>query len=357
MYRIARQFLPRFFLFFSALLPLSAQNSWTGPVLLDEFVFDRMSLYAIGWSKSGEFAYGTVTPGENGISYWQWTILDLVEDRTLYESPRWTLLEGQTPAELWTIHPEWFPQLVRFSVTPASDFRSGGQIFEYESDSYRMVYTLDRSETENHPGGLTKHIKIDLFRNYNTAKTVYSYTPADDKDLVDDMILKGYILSPYEKRTALVTLEKRDGTDELSRWRYRIIGAHLTLGFTAVLQSGSALAEAVLNGQFYVVRMLLAEGADPDSLDSRGYPPVLVAARLNHWEILELLLRSEASGIDVRDEKGRTALHYAAESGNAPGVRLLLDAGADPDLKDQSGQTPRSLAAGSGRAETVREFR
>jgi len=357
MFRIARRLCFRVLVFLTVLQPLTAQQTWNGPVPLKEFVFDRMSLYAIGWSKEGELAYGAVTPADNGSFYWQWYILDLIEDKTLYESPRWTLLDDQTPAELWNIHPEWFPQLVRFGITPASTFTSGGQIFQHGADSYRMAYTLDRSESENHPGGLTKNIRIDLYRNFNTAKTVYSYTPGEGDSMVDDMILKGYILSPYENRTALVTLEKRTGTDEISRWNYRIIGAHLSLGFSAVQQSGSALAEAVLNGQYYVARMLLSEGADPDSLDSRGYPPVLIAARLKHWQIMELLLSSDADAVSAQDESGRTALHYAAESGDAEGVRLLLAKGADPDLKDLKGQTPRILAGLSGDKETIRAFR
>jgi len=357
MFRIARQISAGFLLFFITLMPLAAQQPWSGPVRLDDFAFDRMKLYAIGWSKEGEFAYGTVTPGEHDSFYWQWYILDLIEDKMLYESPRWTLLDGQTPSELWDLHPEWYPQLIRFKIIPATEFTSGGQIFQYNSDSYRMVYHLDRSESENHPGGETKNIRIDLYRNFNTAKTVYSYTPGDENDKVDDMILKGYVLSPYEKRTALVTLEKRVEADDTSQWRYRIIGAHLTLGFSAVLQTGSELADAVLNGQFYVTRMLLSEGADPDSLDTRGYPPVLIAARLKHWNIMALLLKSDATVVSIQDDSGRTALHYAAEAGDSSGVRLLLRAGADPDLKDLNGQTPRSLGTLSNDSDTIKAFR
>jgi hypothetical protein len=146
-----------------------------------------MALYAIGWSEKSAFAYGVLTPGEKGSSYWQWFILDLVEDKFLYNSPRWTLLEGQSPSELWELHPEWYSQLVRFGITPMNEFQAGGQTFQQGGDSYRMAYTLDRSESGTYTEGQTKNIRIDLFRNHDTAKTVYSYSPDGEKDSVEDL--------------------------------------------------------------------------------------------------------------------------------------------------------------------------
>ena len=41
---------------------------------------------------------------------------------------------------------------------------------------------------------------------------------------------------------------------------------------------------------------------------------------------------------DARDETGRTALMFAASSGNAAAVQALLDAGADLHARDGRGQ-------------------
>jgi Ankyrin repeats (3 copies) len=347
MYRITRRVINLFFILLVFSAALSSQERWSGPAALDDFRFDKMGIYAIGWSEKGEFAYGIVSPAETGASYWQWYILDLIDDLILFESPRWTLLDGQTPAELWELHPEWYPQLIRFGITPSDSFRAGGQIFKMGGSSYRMSYTLDRSESEDHPGGLTKNIRIDLFKNNNSGKAVYNYSPGEDGALVEDMILKGYILSPFEKRTAIVALEKSAMPGEKADWRYRIIGAHLTVGFSIVKQQGSALAEAVLNGQFYVTRMLIEEGADPDSKDSRAYTPLLIASRLSHWRIAALLIESAARP-NPSDDRGRTPLHYAVEAGDEQIVRMLLKAGADPEIKDLKSQSPRELAKVSG---------
>ena len=303
-----------------------------------------MSLYAIGWTDKGGFAYGTVSPGKGGERLWQWQILDLIEDKVLYQSPVAVLLEDQTPAALWGLHPEWHSQLIRFAIETYSKFQSGGQIFGQGKDSYRMSYSMDRSESSDYPGGVTKSIRIDLFRNGNTAKTVYSYTPGPGQPAVEDLILKGHLLSPYEKRCALVTLEKTAGSGETSTWHYRVIGAHLTIGFSAVKQAGGALVEAVFNGQFHVCRLLLEEGIDPDTPDPRGYPPLLIAARLGNWKILDLLVNAGAAD-RVRDERGRLALHYAVEAEKREAVSLLLKSGSDPDLKDGEGRSSRMLAA------------
>ena len=49
--------------------------------------------------------------------------------------------------------------------------------------------------------------------------------------------------------------------------------------------------------------------------------------------------------VEATDLKGRTALVYAAASGNAASVRQLLDAGASPDHADVMGVTPLMVAA------------
>lgn len=332
--------------FLAVAFPLCAGN-WKGPVRLEAFDFDRMSLYVLGWTAKGEFAYGTVSSGKGGSRIWQWQILDLIEDKLLYASPEAVLLSDQSPAELWELHPEWHSQLIRFGIKTVDRVTAGGQIFQRGDDSYRMTYSMDRSESAEYPGGYTKKIHIDLFRNGNTAKTVYSYSPKPGQPVVEDLILKGHVLSPYEKRCALVTLEKTAVRAEAPRWRYRVIGAHLTVGFAPVRQAGGDLVEAVFNGQFYICRMLLEQGADLSASDPRGYPPLLIAARLGNWEILNLLARAGARD-EVRDERGRTALHYAVEAERSDAVRLLLGGGSNPDTKDGEGQSPRLLAGLKG---------
>ncbi|GHV86180.1 hypothetical protein AGMMS50230_17880 [Spirochaetia bacterium] len=58
----------------------------------------------------------------------------------------------------------------------------------------------------------------------------------------------------------------------------------------------------------------------------------------------EALFTSKAS-LEERDSQGRTALHAAAETGNAEMVRFLLAMGAEVDALDNQGRTPLGIAA------------
>lgn len=54
--------------------------------------------------------------------------------------------------------------------------------------------------------------------------------------------------------------------------------------------------------------------------------------------------------VDLRDERGKTALMTCAALGNVPLVaQWLLEHGADPTCKDKKGRTPLAIALGSGR--------
>ena len=59
-----------------------------------------------------------------------------------------------------------------------------------------------------------------------------------------------------------------------------------------------------------------------------------------------------AQGADVNgtDARGRSALMLAAQRGDAPLVRLLLDAGADPQRTDRDGLRAADLAQQAGHA-------
>ena len=336
-----------FFLLFSLLLEAEDRELWKGPAGIEEFSFDVLDFYVLGWSEEGYLAFGVTIPAAGGGDKWQWFVQDLVEDTILYTSPEWTLMSGQSPGDLWKRHPEWHSQLIRFQITTEEASGRGEKIFNIEDVPYRLETVMDRSESDDNPEGLTRRITVNLYRNHTTAKAIYDYRPDPEREVVDDIVIKGYLQSPFEKRLAVVALEKSGPDTDSLVWKYRVFGAHMTLGFSPVETGGSRLAEAVLNGQYYVARMLLENGADPGETDPRGYPALLGASRRGLWDIALMLLKAGADP-DIADDRGRTPLHYAVSDNAEKVVKELIEQGADPNRKDSSGLTPSQEAAVKG---------
>ncbi|KAF3767955.1 ankyrin, partial [Cryphonectria parasitica EP155] len=88
--------------------------------------------------------------------------------------------------------------------------------------------------------------------------------------------------------------------------------------------------------------------------EGRGLTALHLAALSKHYEVASILIKH---GVPINLLQGTfawSALHCAAESGNAATVRLLLNQGADLWSEDIVGWTPLHLAAMGGHSAVVR---
>ncbi|KAH7485626.1 hypothetical protein PRIC1_004924 [Phytophthora ramorum] len=143
----------------------------------------------------------------------------------------------------------------------------------------------------------------------------------------------------------------------------------------------SALHTAAWEGSLGIVELVLEAGQDPDTRDDGGLTPMMVAmlrhnvivtrcvfqngqavrrnavvdCRDEENELLDqvlaifrLLLRHGAD-VNMRNQEGSAALHFAANGDALDVAKLLLDVGADIDVQDQDGKTPlhQSIHEGS----------
>ena len=131
------------------------------------------------------------------------------------------------------------------------------------------------------------------------------------------------------------------------------------------------------------VARMLAAGLDPNQLDPRGQPALMVALQGESLKVAKVLWDAKGIQIDVRNHAGETALmmaalkaevdaatalvahgaavqkdgwsplHYAATGGSAAIVKLLLAKGAPLEARSPNGSTPLMMAARYGNEEAV----
>jgi len=140
-----------------------------------------------------------------------------------------------------------------------------------------------------------------------------------------------------------------------------IVQILLEAGANPNLANGKALQRASLNGAVEACEALLNGGGDPNcASDFAAYVPLHYAAQVGSLPVVRVLLDRGAT-VDLpchADQcgpfNGWNALHFAADGGHLPVVQALLDAGAQIDAPNSNGDTPLSIAAERGQWDVLR---
>ena len=131
-------------------------------------------------------------------------------------------------------------------------------------------------------------------------------------------------------------------------------GALLMTAWLGAAPSPSSVADAAMKGDRDALRALLKQGADVSAAKGDGMTALHFAAERGDAAMTEMLVYAGANVSAVTRIGHYTPLHIASRAGNVAVVQALLKAGANVSARTTtSGVTPLHLAASSGNAEVV----
>ena len=103
------------------------------------------------------------------------------------------------------------------------------------------------------------------------------------------------------------------------------------------------IIQAVQEIDIVSLNVLLAEGAEVDTVDEEGNTPLMLAAKIGNPRMVKILLAHQPE-INRVNFNGYTALMIASEQGQIHIVEKLLEQGASAGLTNLSGLTAADLA-------------
>jgi len=107
--------------------------------------------------------------------------------------------------------------------------------------------------------------------------------------------------------------------------------------------SGTALRCAIHGNNAAVVKVLLANKADPNIADQQGNTVLHSSTSKRFFNISQVLIDSFCE-INGRNNRGETPLHSAVLCKNVANVKLLLRNNADANIQDNEGNTPLHIS-------------
>ena len=199
------------------------------------------------------------------------------------------------------------------------------------------------------------------------------YNPEEDDEDEDDEDF----FDPEEGKFANMGFE-RATTESRDRWRITPLGAAIMghqLDAVDLLISLDANANGNIEGSYLLhytcaiggvsgnteaqefahacIQKLIAAGAKSETVDEFLRTPLHIAAGAGLVSCVETLMESVDSNVlhqyvDAQDNRGQSALHVAARFGRNACVKALVDAGASLFLRDHRGRTAAHHAAEVG---------
>ena len=132
----------------------------------------------------------------------------------------------------------------------------------------------------------------------------------------------------------------------------QFVGAALlsaTLGL-AHADTAEDFEKAIIRDDYVLMRKLLRQGVDPNTVDAQGQPALVKALQLESLRVAQELMKAPGVRINAVSQGGETALMHACIQGNLELVQQLLALDANVN---QPGWTPLHYVASADHAHSV----
>ena len=206
------------------------------------------------------------------------------------------------------------------------------------------IHGLDESELEYH---------------YAPLPELEPVRQGKDKGHTEHPLIVASRLLRYESvRAAIEEGYEVNAFDEDRRTALMWVSTHRGRAQGQAMNSFSEQEHAYLNGKSgAIAKLLLHHGASITFQDSFGMNSVHFAAASGNAATMGVLLMSaESKAVNAQDVNGSTPLMIAAKNGHAASTKLLLEWGANAKRRDFNEMRPLGAAIQNGNYDVVRVF-
>lgn len=108
---------------------------------------------------------------------------------------------------------------------------------------------------------------------------------------------------------------------------------------------------ALENDRPNIIEQEFIKGANPNAVDSKGNPSLMLAIRNKSWKVVDTLLANRQTNVNIENEARETPMMYLALMGETDRLRDLQARGGQVN---RVGWSPLHYAASKGHEDTVR---